>query len=997
MADNWYLILELEFDPKPVEDMTIIEKKIDEKAKFWSSNFNHFQKGPEYRRYHQMISDIRKAMSNPDERKRLIQEAVEQKYGPIDKLVRTVGRKGEITEDEIEKIALKQKTTAAIVRDRVKKLSIKIGKTAVINYEAIYDKYYKTKPEQANTYEGLQQLLKSFNVDNLYSFLYKDSSTQNANKLHFSDHLKRAAELKKTVYYKNDSISGSGSKLCGQCELTFKDEASKELYDKFLEYQKRKAILDEVKNIADVVTKLGVQHAEDALVKLTELFKDYKLAQEVLMAFCKVENIAIELQDSSGADNSSTKICRACGTINNVTDGRTACQKCAIELHIKCPKCETVNDANINYCKCGFDLGSIDRAIALCDQAEYAMKALDFQIAEAYLTDAERLWPGNVRITNLQRTLSEHKQRVGVIVEEMREAAAKKRYYEARKQYEQLKKMFLNYSEHELEQEITNAIDSAQNYYKQAQSSKNEAEVIECCVRAYELCSDFPGIQDLIAKHPPTAPTNLKAVANGTTKENLITWNKSAVNGTIVYIIVRKLNSIPLHIRDGELLARQSMCSYNDSNIVTGKNYYYSVFAERAGAFSQAVSSEQPVINLFEITNATITAGDAMLQLEWSIPPAGASVEVYSVGSGREQLIATSSSLGYLINGLKNDTPYCYKLKLAYHVNGNALRTQGVTISGTPTKLPNPIEALSVRLLQNDIFEASWAGQSNAEASLYCSTTLPKYKSGDLITQADLEQSMQRLPLTTKIGSTATFQYKGADLFFVVAVVLKAGSAVIGATTRAGKGELVKINDVREENEKINIYIDPPKDATGFVVLYRFDEYPIDISDTKTVRKYIPLKYFLHHKALIIESPEKKDYYFSIFAEFARGEYKDYSPAADFLFVNSTKRSITYSIRVTKRLFGENTVTIAFEAEQQNFMLPDIDIFSAIGNTPMFKDSAQLFHTVSAQQVDGELEVKIAIPKGTPKDFHIKAFFKNDALQANNQLKLKFKSNYKIT
>lgn len=997
MADNWYLILELEFDPKPVEDMTIIEKKIDEKSKFWSSNFNHFQKGPEYRRYHQMIPDIRRAMSNPDERKRLIQEAVEQKYGPIDKLVRTVGRKGEITEDEIEKIALKQKTTVAIVTDRVKKLAINIGKATVVNYQATYDMYYKTKPEQANIYEGLQQLLISFNVDNLYSFLYQDRATPNANKLHFTDLSKRAAELKKTIYYKNDSISGSGSKLCGQCELTFKNEESKELYDKYLEYQKRKAILDEVKNIADVVTSLGAQHVDDALIKLTEIFKDDKLARDVLIAFCKVEHITIEVKDSSEVDNSSTKICRSCGAINHVADGRTVCKKCATELHIKCPKCSTVNDASINYCKCGFNLGSIDRAIALCDQAEFAIKALDFQVAEAYLTDAERLWPNNGRTTVLRQMLGEHKKRVGSIVEEIREAAEQKRYFDVQKQYIQLTQMFANYSDFELEQQFTNAINAAKSYYSQAQTSNDEAEIIEYCVRAYELCSDFPGIQNLIAKHPPATPKNLKVVARGKTKENILTWENGTVQGTVVYNIVRKMNTMPLHISDGELLARQSICSYRDTNIEAGKNYYYSIFAERAGAYSQPARSDQAVINLFEISNVSITAGDALLQLEWSILPAGASVEIYKVESEREQLLATSSSLGYLINGLKNDTPYSYKLVLVYHINGNTLRTQGITISGTPTKLPDPIDTLTVRLLQNDLFEASWEGQNNTDVHLYCSTAPPLYKSGDFITQADLEQNMRRLEFTRKMGNTATFNYYGNDLFFVVAVVLKAGSAVIGAMARAGKGEVVKINDVREVNEKINIYIDSPKDATGFVVLYRFDEFPIDISDTKTIRKYIPLKQFLHHASLTLESPEKKDYYFSVFAEFARGEYKDYSPAADYLFANSIKRSITYSIRVMKRLFGERTVTLSFEAEQQSFMLPEIEIYSMIGNTPMFKDAAQLFHTVSAQQVYGALEVKIAIPKGTHKDLYIKAFFKNEALQANNQLKLKVKSNYKIT
>ena len=52
MSENWYLVLELEFDPNPVEDLEVINKRIDEKAKFWSSKFNDFNKGPQYRKYH---------------------------------------------------------------------------------------------------------------------------------------------------------------------------------------------------------------------------------------------------------------------------------------------------------------------------------------------------------------------------------------------------------------------------------------------------------------------------------------------------------------------------------------------------------------------------------------------------------------------------------------------------------------------------------------------------------------------------------------------------------------------------------------------------------------------------------------------------------------------------------------------------------------------------------------------------------------------------------
>ena len=138
-------------------------------------------------------------------------------------------------------------------------------------------------------------------------------------------------------------------------------------------------------------------------------------------------------------------------------------------------------------------------------------------------------------------------------------------------------------------------------------------------------------------------------------------------------------------------------------------------------------------------------------------------------------------------------------------------------------------------------------------------------------------------------------------------------------------------------------------------------------------------------------------YYFSVFAEFKRDGEKDYSAGSDYLFDNSAKVNITYSISVAKKFFGDGSVTLEFEADMRSFTLPDIDVMSAIGNTPMFKSSAKLFHSIPSQNVDGTVRIRIPLPKGTPKDTFIKAFFKDETAQTGNQLRLKLKSNYKIT
>lgn len=1003
MADNWYVILELEFDP-PVEDEQKITDRIDEKAKFWSTHFNDFKMGAQYRAWHQNIAQIKKDMIGPTNiRKQLSADACTIVYGPVDKLVKTIGRKGHITTEEGEKLSKKLKIDVDVVRRRAAKLGIKWVTGSNTDYQATYDKYYKTKPQNSSAFDGMKQMLSSFGVDNLYDFLYSNTTVKNANRLPCDTLRQRAAEKKKNEFYKNDSISGTGSKLCGQCELAFKDENSKDVYDRYLEYTKRKAILDDAKSVADISGELTKEQGEEIIGQLTQIFRDRKLSEEVLVAFCKIEKITYNT-GSSDDKRGNLKVCR-CGCINDISDGRKVCSNCGLELEITCPKCGTKNDSNIKVCKCGFRFENIDKALALCEQAEAAIDALEFKVADAHLTDADRYWPNSSKVSALRQRLEEYKKRVGKEVSRMREAIDAKRYCEAKSLYAGIKKLFSGYSDLSIEQEIENAIAKAQQYFRTAKSSKTEKDILENCALAYDYCSDLPGVRELMPA--PNSVTGFSVSANPFTRTNIVSW--STLNDkSIRYVVVRSNSGWVQHVPDGEVIYRGSASSYSDKDVVPGQPYYYNVFSERAGVFSAGAKGDfKEIYNLFEISKVSAAASDSSVNIAWERLPANATAEIAEISpGGNEKYIASSSSDSYLVTGLNNDQTYSFRVFLTYLIGGKKQSTKGTVVSGTPTRLPQPIDSLRIKPVANGQFEAVWQMKEKGDVRLFGSTSKPTHLSGDVVSLAALEQEMkqlQQMPLSsaTKQGlkpeeNGASFQHGGADLLYVVAVVVKAGSAVFGSIARASVGESVNIKSIRAVNGKINIYVDVPKEATGFVVLYRFDQYPVDISDVKTVRKYIPLKQYQLNSALVLDTLEEKKYYFSVFAEFKRDGEKDYSSGSDYLFDNSAKLTITYSITVAKKLFGDSSLLLEFEANERTWVLPDIDIMSAVGNTPMFKSSAKLFYSIPSQEVNGALQVRIPFPKNTPKDTFIKAFFKDEASQAGNQLKLKLKSNYKI-
>jgi len=1003
MADNWYVILELDFDP-PVEDEQKIAEKIEEKSKFWSSHFNDFKMGPQYRGWHQNIAQIKKDMIGPSNRRReLAKEACTLVYEPVDKLVKTIGRKGSISDSEGEKIAQKLKLSVDVVKKRAAALKIKWSRGEPRDYQAIYDKYYKTKPQGAANFDGMKQMLSTFDADNLYDFLYKGTTVKNASSLPASTLCGRAKELKEKEYYKHDSISGTGSKLCSQCELIFKDDASKAAYDRYLEYIKRKSILDDVKNIAEISGEISKDNANDTIGQLTQLLKDRKLSEEILTAFCKIEKIAY---NSGGEQTSSAnvKVCR-CGFINDVSDGRKICASCGLELVITCPKCGNKSDSNVRVCKCGFRFEDLDKAMALFEQAEIAIDALDFKAAEAHLSDAQHYWPNSPKAGPLKDRLREYENRVGLEVAKMTKAIDEKRYFEAKNQYTRIQRMFPGYSNASLEQEINQAITKAQELYNQAKATKDQTSVLELCAQAYDLCCDLPGIRELMPA--PSAVTGFNVKENPDLRANNISWTITP-DKSIRYIVVRSKSGWVQNASDGEVIFSGSASSYSDAKIEPGIPYYYNVFAQRAGVYSQGASGNMRVaLNLFEIANPSITGADSSLSIMWDALPSNAQAEIYEIlPAGGEKLISSSTSDCCLITGLTNGKSYRYRVALSYAVGGERKTTSGVVLTGTPDEPQKPIDTLRVKPGQNDVFEAVWSQEQGCDVRLFCSDTKPQYNLGDVVALSTLEREMrplQQRPLSSETQKAlksdergAAFVYGGSELLYIVAVAVKSGSAVFGTLARASKGECVKINDIKPVNGTINIYIDPPKNATGFIVLYRFDRFPTDIGDVKTVRKRIPLKQYQLNNAIVIDTLEEKKYFFSVFAEFRRDGESDYSAGADSLFDNSAKVNITYSISVSKRLFGDNQVVLEFEADSDSFILPDIDIMSATDNTPMFKSSASLFHSIPSQQVNGKLQVKIPLPKGLQRNTYIKAFLKDEKLQSGNQLRLKLGSNYKI-
>lgn len=1003
MADNWYIVLQLDFDP-PIHDEEQILKKINEKSKFWVSKFQDSKLGPNYRTWHKSIPQIEKDMiGNDNIRCELAKEACDISYAKLDNTLTLIAKKGHVTKDEGDRIALKLNLNSDIVKKRAKFLNIEwVASNDSEKYEKIYKKYYKNKHEESLQYDQIKNILKTFNVDNLYDFLYINSNTKDAQNiknisaLNHQELLKMAEEKKKKEFFKNDSVSSNGSKLCAQCKIAFVSEDKKKKYDDYLKYIKSREILESVKSVADISGEISLDQVNGYIDQLKKVFKDKTVdCEEIFIAFCKLEKIPYTY---TAPPPKSVKVCR-CGVTNDISDGRRVCKACGLDLEIKCPKCGAINDANIKVCKCKFDFENIDRALASCNAAERAINMFDFSSAKMYIGDSEKYWPNNSEAAGLKAKLADIENKVGNKVSKMNKLMKDKKYFNARIEYENIKNLFSGYSDIAIESKIDEAINTAESLFEKLKKTNDEKNIIQLCSQIYDLCSDFKGIKKFIPETP--AVKNMSVNASSNEKINLITW--SALNDkSIRYVLVRSENNWISNVSDGEVIFKGSANSYSDKDIVAGVTYYYNVFAERIGVYSSGLEGKS-VVNLFDISNVSIIIADASLNIKWDAMPENATAEIYEVLSkNKENLIETTKATNYFIDGLINENTYTYRIVLSYTINGKKQSTEGCVISGMPDSPPEPIDSLRINALEDNKFEAFWYQDSPKEVRFFYSTEKPAYNKGETVPLKVLEQKMRilkHLPLssTEKLKTNEkgiSFRHDTKELIYIVPVVIKSLNAIFGAVSIVSVGEELNINLIKEVNNKINIYLDTPDSAVGFIILYRFDKFPEGIQDVKAIRKYNSIKQYNLNNALVIDDVEPKNYYFSVFAEFNNNGEKNYSFGSNYLFENVSKLNITYSISVSKKMFKDNILILEFESNEKEFLLPAIDVMSSIGNAPVFKKSSKMIHSINEQQVKGSLRIKIPFPKDILKDTHIKPFFKEE--QTSNQLLIKLGSKSKV-
>ncbi|MCL2671289.1 MAG: hypothetical protein FWF10_04560 [Clostridiales bacterium] len=167
-----------------------------------------------------------------------------------------------------------------------------------MDYNELYQKYYAQEPEGMTDYEECKRKLAFKGFDSLYDFL---GVTQG--KFRHDGLRQLASEKEKPLQGKHDKKSAEVRELCGLCERHFITKEKREEYDKCLEFEKCKAILDDAKRIANLSEgRLSGERCTKYIDLLVDLLANPILAEEILISVCNANGFAFSIDSQKDID-----------------------------------------------------------------------------------------------------------------------------------------------------------------------------------------------------------------------------------------------------------------------------------------------------------------------------------------------------------------------------------------------------------------------------------------------------------------------------------------------------------------------------------------------------------------------------------------------------------------------------------------------------------------------------------------------------------------------
>lgn len=879
------------------------------------------------------------------------------------------------------------KELQVIAKDAEKSLGISIDAAAIRTLvpkdieireqEAEQGKELK-KPAKYSKYHGEESRLHAYGFASLYELLGSQRGVTKFSGTPSSQWLKWADEDKKALPNKSTAEVADRKKLYAVCATTFAKDDQRAQYDDYLAYMAMNGILEEVKQACSVSKKLDsatgnlfIDKLYAAGAKAGKRITREEAAQYLIFC-CSKAGIAYAAPDEKTVNASPKEICPWCRSL--ISKGVTACPDCGGKIMIACPKCQTMNRADSNFCsKCSYNYGNLAQASSLCDEAQASTGRLQFDDVEQLLSQAETLWPGLEQIGAVRALCKQYRQQIGPMARQLNDAVRERNLHAAQQLYADVRRRSPKFSNPALKEQIDSGIAAAKAALQQGKTLQN-------ALQAYEACADYPGLSSLFAANPPKPAGSVTVHADGAAHRNVITWEPSSTPHA-TYVVIRKKDSRPLDMEDGEELTRTAATHFSDAGIDSAQEYCYAVVTT-VGPLTSSLSVSPTVSNLFDVSNPKVSVSEGAIQITWSGVPRSGRIEVWrSAGKqpakpGQSTKVSNVVDSGLLDQGLDNGVEYFYTIFVGYHTSSGMRYSQGVSCSGIPSAPPEPVEFMLPQLQPDGSFQLEWDQPDEGAVRFYYTTETPDVDSGDSMPVRELESRFMPLQVASTAADQGTFTLPDDSIYHLVAATIKNDVALVGALTTVSSKKAVEITKIVATGANASVLFDWPAHCCRVMLAWRDDRYPASAEEQGAARKLVNKKIYDLHKGIIVEALSTgKTYYFSLFAQLGSGDSASYSAGSNKTFAFGKAGKVTYRVEA-KKFFSK--ITAAKLVLSSTTDVPACELRVQKVNVPVFPTQGVLIANVPAQSGQGEHEVELPA-SALGKGLYYKLFFKDKA------------------
>lgn len=967
--ENFFVLLELPFDPPP-SDPAQIRAAIQKKHQEWSRMHDNPQSRSLALNNMSLVPDMEQVLLDKDMREKEAAKAIEIRDKVLPSFraeLNLVEGKGYIHPRDIKELRRKYG---------------RYGINEIIIREHAVAPITDIPPKEAHkaqiiamdyaTASSIYDHLNVLGIRDLYQFLQLDNNAA-------LGELSVAAQKKQHEAFHaavKDAQTVATQQLGEHATEVFESQDTRAAYDEYLKVSQHKELNDLIMQEYDQsgyispeillrLVNFGVTTYDGSILEIEEYIRDFCRAYDI-----KVDMAAPEIT------------CPNCE--KQMPRGATYCSNCAAPLEGACPQCGTFFSDGVNACiSCGFDVGSMGKALDYIVQTENALIENDWSSAQNSIEYIQQYWPGHPKIDTLKHRSKAVENHYDDILAQIESAYKENRFYAARsiasaaeeKNYPLPKDILININNiiGEFEQELS-------------QLKKFNRIEFETLSKLSLKVSDSLELERLLAQFPPNPPSRFTARPQG--EMVTLNWSKSPSPGNIIYIVVRKQGSVPLTAFDGDVVYQGEENYFVDNTIPPLETFFYSLFVKRGSTFSEiGAVAPSPVRVAAELKNFKIIPGDRAVQLTWDPPEDLAEVLIWRtegadrpIGSGEGEELKTDRLDGYTDSGLENDKTYWYYVVAVYYTEqGERIRSLGVSDSVVPRKLVSPVDLFDIVAsdANNSTYIVNWQSAPDAEVVFFTSSTKPGFALGQMIPVEELVRGFGRITLENKTQNSAQFHLRFNGGIYVFPVVISGRFGAMGSSRY-----LTYVPDVENPTYDIinkDLYINfrwPTSAIKSVKVAWRQDNFTGSPDQKGTETISCTRQQYDLDAGVRLNDLGKGEFFFTIYSEFVSQQGEEVlSTGVDLIVDNTPAKEFYYTIKYSKKMFSSvRNFDVTIEGKDK-FHLPKALLVGKVGSLPTnISDGEGLFEIERAKDVNGSITYEYKTKK-IPNDMYIRLFF----------------------